>query len=151
MRTASRWAVLALASSAGALCQQVAFTTRNLLDCPVEISSFAGSKAYGFESVVLRNEGDRTLAAVYLQVAFRNGPEDEVVEERRVDVEIEPHGSKRANADLGHAEGLRLKAKSAREEKTLAILSVKRVEFTDGTGWESKGPVEGVPIEPEKK
>ncbi len=127
--------VLALASAGPALCQQVAFTTRNLVDCPVEISSFAESKVYGFDSVVLRNDGDRAMTAVYLQVTFRNGRDDEVVEDRRVDVEIEPQGSKRAIAGLGHIEGLRLKTKSAREQKALAILSVKQVEFVDGTGW----------------
>ena len=77
--------VLALASSAPAFCQQVAFTARgSSFDCPVAISSFVESKAYGFESVVLENDGDLPVAAVYLRVTFQTEAGSEIVEERRV-------------------------------------------------------------------
>jgi hypothetical protein len=130
---------LALASD-----PELAFTTRNPFDCPVSISSFAQSKAYGFESVRLANEGDTPVSAVELTVTLRTDAGEEVAEERRVATELPPHDAQKVVADLGHVEGLGQKVKSARQEKGLAILTVKLVEFADGTLWQPK-PVEGIP------
>ena len=134
---------LALASD-----PDLAFTTRNPFDCPVAISSFAQSKVYGFESVRLKNDGDVSVAAVELTVTLRTDAGDEVAEERRVGVELPPHDAKSLVADLGHVQGLGQKVKSARQEKGLAILTVKLVEFADGTLWQPKEPVQGVPEVP---
>ncbi len=139
-------AALALASD-----PELAFTTRNSFDCPVAITSFEQSKVYGFESLRLRNDGDASVAAVELTVTLRTEAGDEVAEERRVAVELPPHDAKRVIADLGHVEGLGQKLKSARLEKGLAILTVKLVEFADGTSWQPKGPVQGVPEMPLRK
>ncbi len=133
-------ATLALASD-----PELAFTSRNPFDCPVSISSFAQSKVYGFESVRLQNDGDASVTAVDLTVTLRTDLGDEVAEERRVAAELGPHDAKTAVADLGHVQGLGQKLKSARQEKGLAILTVKLVEFADGTLWQPGEPVEGVP------
>jgi hypothetical protein len=135
-------AALALASD-----PELAFTTRNPFDCPVAISSFAQSKVYGFESVKLENEGDIAVAAVELTVTLRTDAGEEVAEERRVAAELAPHDAKKVVADLGHVQGLGQKVKLARQEKGLAILTVKLVEFADGTLWQPK-PVEGIPEVP---
>ena len=132
-------AALSLASD-----PELAFTTRNFFDCPVAISSFAQSKVYGFESVRLENDGDAPVTAVELTVTLRTDAGDEVAEERRVAAELLPHDAKKVIADLGHVQGLGQKVKSARQEKGLAILTVKLVEFADGTSWQPKR-VEGVP------
>jgi hypothetical protein len=134
---------LALASD-----PELAFTTRNPFDCPVAISSFEQSKVYGFESVRLQNDGDASVTAVELTVTLRTDTGDEVAEERRVTAELAPHDAKKVIADLGHVQGLGQKIKSARQEKGLAILTVKLVEFADGTLWQPKEPVQGVPEVP---
>jgi hypothetical protein len=145
-------AMLALGACPRADCQQVAFTSRGIsLDCPITISSFTETKAHGFESVVLSNDGELAVSAVYLEVTFRTDAGEETVDERRVTVEIDPHEAKRAIADLGDVTGLRQKAKSARQDKALAILSVKSVEFQNGTVWRPRGPAEGTPIDPPVK
>src|SRR5580658_5252461 len=133
-------AALALASD-----PDIAFTTRNSFDCPVSISSFAQSKVYGFESVKLKNDGDASVTAVELTVTLQTDAGDEVAEERRVAAELQPHDTKSVVADLGHMQGLGQKVKSARQEKGMAILTVKLVEFADGTLWRPKEPVQGIP------
>jgi hypothetical protein len=139
-------ATLALASD-----PDLAFTTRNTFDCPVAISSFAQSKVYGFESVRLENDGDAAVAAVELTVTLRTDAGEEVAEERRVAAELAPHDAKRVIADMGHVEGLGQKVRAARQEKGLAILTVKLVEFADGTLWQPKEPVQGIQEIPLRK
>jgi len=136
-------AALALASD-----PDLAFTSRNPFDCPVAISSFAQSKVYGFESVRLQNDGDASVIAVELTVTLRTDAGDEVAEERRVAVELPPHDAEKVVADLGHVQGLGQKVKSERQGKGLAILTVKLVEFADGTLWQPKEPVQGIPALP---
>jgi hypothetical protein len=142
-----RLLILIAAALALAPDPELAFTTRNPFDCPVAISSFAQSKVYGFESVRLENEGDASVAAVELTVTLRTEAGEEIAEERRVAAELPPHDAKRVIADLGHVQGLGQKVKSARQEKGLAILMVKLVEFADGSLWQPK-PVEGIPEVP---
>jgi hypothetical protein len=124
--------------------ETVAFTIRNSFDCPITISSFAQSKAYGFEYVMLRNEGDVAVTAADLLVTLRTDGGDETVEERRISVDIAARDMKRVAADLGHVEGLGQKVKSARREQGLAILTVTSLEFADGSLWQPR-PTEGAP------
>jgi hypothetical protein len=136
---------LALAGSLSASDPAVAFTTRNSFDCPVRISSFAQSKLYGFEFVTLENDGDAPVSAVELTVTLRTGAGDELAQERRLAVDLKARDAKKVIAELAQVEGLGNKVKSSRQEKGLAILTVKLVEFADGTSWQSKGQIEGVP------
>jgi hypothetical protein len=144
-------AVVVSASLASALAQQLSFTTRNALDCPVSVSSFVESKVYGFESMLVRNDGDRAITAVQLRVTLHSDAGDEVVEDRRFAVSIQPRNEKRITGDLGHVQGLTQKAKSAHQENALAILTVKQVEFEDGSSWQAGQPVEGIPALPALK
>ena len=61
MRTNARASIVLMllpALSAGtAVCQQLAFTSRAYVQSPVVISSVESSKDFGFDSVVLRNDG----------------------------------------------------------------------------------------------
>jgi hypothetical protein len=143
--------ILIAAALALAPDSDLAFTTRNAFDCPVSISSFAQSKVYGFESVKLQNDGDAAVTAVELTVTLRTAAGDEVGEERRVAAEVQPHDSKSVVADLGHIQGLGQKVKTAGQQKGLAILTVKLVEFSDGSLWQPKEPVQGIPEIPLRK
>jgi hypothetical protein len=125
--------------------QQVAFTLRGRLDCPIVISSFEQSKAFGFETVVLRNEGQRPITAVRLQITLQTETGEEIADERRVSVELQPRDTRRVAVDLGYVEGLRQKARSDRQEKALAILTLNSVEFEDGSSWQPNEPVKGIP------
>jgi hypothetical protein len=140
-----RFLILIVVALALASDPDIAFTTRNPFDCPVSISSFAQSKVYGFESVRLKNDGDASVAAVELTVTLRTDSGDEVAEERRVAAELQPHDAKSVIADLGHVQGLGQKVQSARQQKGMAILTVKLVEFADGSIWQPKEPVQGIP------
>jgi hypothetical protein len=128
--------------------QELAFTSRAYFQSPVIISSVQGSKEFGFDSVVLRNDGPRAVTAVRLQVTFRTGAGDEIPEERRVPVNLDPHADRRLLVDLGQVDGLKQLAKSRKQESALVILTVEAVEFQDGGEWKQTEPERGVPIDP---
>jgi len=125
-----------------------AFTTRVSLDSPVTVSSFTESKVYGFESVLIENEGQDAVSAVQLVVTFRTASGDQVADERRFAVEIAPRTSKRIIVDLGHKEGLRQKMKPGPESQALAILTVKAAEFAGGRLWKADAPLTLDPLIP---
>jgi hypothetical protein len=140
---------LLLAGSWPVLGQQVAFTTRSFIESPIVLSSFAQSKVFGFETVMLMNDGDVPVTAVRLQVAFRTLEGDEIVEDRRFAVELRPRETKRTLVDLGHIQALQQKLTHGRDAtRGLAILSVRMVEFGDGTSWQPGLPVARDPLQP---
>jgi hypothetical protein len=135
--------------------QQLAFTSRGDLQSPVVIDSVLSSKEFGFESVALRNEGRDTISAVYFRIVFRTDAGDEVADERRISVIIDPHDGKTARVDLGEVTGLRQLARSRKQASALVILTVESVEFRDGGEWKPKEPQSGIPqidipIQPKK-
>src|SRR5256885_15713000 len=100
-------------------CQQLAFTSRAYLQSPVALSSIESSAKFGFEAVVLRNEGSETISAVHLKLTLRAGMDDEIADERRVAVSIEPSASKRVVTELGHVQGLTQLVKSRKQSAAL--------------------------------
>jgi hypothetical protein len=152
MRTNPRaWTVLILlpALTGGtALCQQLAFTSRVYIQSPVVISSVDSSNDFGFDSVVLRNDGPKVIRAVHFQIALRTGAEDEVADQRRVPVSLERRDSKRLIIGLAHIEGLKQLAKSRKLASALVILTVESVEFEDGGEWHQTERERGVPLDP---
>ena len=116
--------------------QQVAFTSRGYVQSPVSILSLDSSKAFGFEAVVLRNDGPAAVSAVKFQITVRaDGADDEVADERRVAVNLELRESKKVAIGMGHVEGLRQRAQSRKQDAALVILTVEGVEFEDGSIW----------------
>ncbi len=134
-----------------ALCQQIGFTSRIYLRSPVLVSSIESSKEFGFESVVLRNDGPDAIRAVHFRITLRVGTDDEVADERRVAVSIEPVTSKRVPIELGHVVGLRQLVKSRNQTTALAILTIESIEFEDGREWqetEQNGTPQDIPVRP---
>jgi hypothetical protein len=123
--------------------QQIAFTSRAHLTCPVAILAFDESKAFGFDSVVLRNDSEQPLDAVRLKVLFRTEAGDELVDGGRIVVHLEPKESKRVSIGLGQIVALRQKAKASRQTAALAVISVETVERSDGSVWSDSGPAQG--------
>jgi hypothetical protein len=144
------WIVLILlpALSGTALCQQLAFTSRAYVQSPVVISSVESSKDFGFDSVVLRNDGPKVIRAVHFQIGLRTGAEDEVADQRRVPVSLEQRDSKRLIIGLAHIEGLKQLAKSRKLASALVILTVESVEFEDGGEWHQTERERGIPLDP---
>src|SRR5580658_2898837 len=112
------------------------------------VTSTQESKVYGFESVLLQSDSANPVRAVRLKVTFRTRAGEEITDERRFVVDMEPRDKKQVVVDLGHIEGLKQKARSREQESGLAILNIAAVEFEDGTLWEDDGPVQGIPVQP---
>jgi hypothetical protein len=136
--------------------QQLAFTSRTYVQSPVVITSVERSKEYGFDSVMLFNDGSNAISAVHFQITFRAGGDneiDEIVDERRVAVSLEPRDSKRLTISLAQIEGLKQQAKSRKQASALLIITIESVEFQDGGEWkqtERNGGVHYDPVQPNK-
>lgn len=139
---------LAALNSGTAFSQEVAFTSRTYLQSPVVIASVMPSKEFGFDSIVLRNDGRNTISAIHFQVTFRTSAGDEIADERRVAVNLEPRESRERVVALGQIEGLMQQARARRQESALVILTIESVEFQDGGEWKQTERDSGVPFDP---
>jgi hypothetical protein len=83
--------------------QQLAFTSRTYVQSPVVITATESSKEFGFDTVVIRNDGQSAIGAVHFQIMFRTAAGDEVSEERRTAVSIDKRETKRLVIDLAQA------------------------------------------------
>jgi hypothetical protein len=98
--------------------------------------------------VAIRNDGPSAISAVHFQITFRTGAGDEIADERRVAVSIEPRDIKRLIVDLAHIEGLKQLTRSRKQESALVILTIESVEFQDGGEWKQTERERGTPIDP---
>jgi len=117
---------------------------------PVTIVSVDSSKEYGFDSVTIRNDGGRPITAVHVEIMFHSEAGDEVADERRVPVDVDPRDTRRFAVTMGHIEGLRQLARSRRQSSAMAILTIESVEFADGSKWKQSEREQGAPIDPLK-
>ncbi len=138
--------LMTFVSPLAAVGQQLAFTSRADLQSPVVIDSVLSSKDFGFESVALRNEGPEAISAVHFRIVFRTEAGDEIADERRVGMNIDPHDGKTARIGLGEVTGLRQLARSRKQASALVILMVDSVEFRDGGEWKPREPQSGTPL-----
>lgn len=127
--------------------QQIAFTSRAHIQCPLIVTSTQESKTYGFESIMLQNDEATPVRAVRFKVTLKTGAGEEITDDRRIAVDMNAHDHKRLVVDLGHIEGLKQKTKSRQQESALAILTITSVEFQDGTLWDEPDPVLGTPTD----
>lgn len=144
----ARSALFAATVRGTALCQQLAFTSRAYIQCPVVILSVENSKQFGFDSVALRNEGPDAIRAVRFRVTFRTGAGDEVFDERRAAVSLDPRDSTRLAVFLGPVNSLRQTVKTRKQESALVILTIESVEFEDGGEWKQTEQNGGAPYDP---
>ena len=137
-----------------AAAQQIAFTSRAYVDSPVLLSSLESSADYGFESVVLRNDGPDKATALQLQIVVRSGSpsvpgEDEIADRRRVVVDLDRHETKRVTIGMGQIQGLRDQVRARKQDSALVIITIEAVEFRDGSEWKrSDSPNRDVPAQP---
>jgi len=107
-----------------------------------------GSKEFGFDSVVIRNDRPAAIAAVHFQITLRTAAGDEIVDERRVAIGIEPRETKRLGVDLAQKDGLKQQARSRKQESALVILTIESVEFQNGSEWKQTERDSGTPFDP---
>ncbi|HTA46474.1 MAG TPA: hypothetical protein VK789_28720 [Bryobacteraceae bacterium] len=129
-----------------AFSQQLAFSSRAVLQSPVVVASFQSSKEFGFRSVVLRNDGSQPVKAVYFKVTWRADTDidEEPAGERRTVVTLEPTTTKQVLIDLGDVEGLTQLVKSRKKRAATVILTIESIEFEDGHEWHNTEQ-DGVP------
>ena len=140
--------LLALTNCGIAFTQQIAFSSRAVLQSPVVVISFQQSKEFGFDSVVLRNDGRDPVRAVHFRLTWRAGTEtdEELADERRIAVTLGPTVSKQVTIGLGDLEGLRQLVKSRKKTAATIILTIQAVEFEDGQEWRNTEQ-HGVPLD----
>jgi len=145
-----RLALALFSAAAFAHAERVVFTMLTAPTCPVLASSPEGSKDFGFQTVLFRNDAEKSLQSVYLTVTFytaKTKDREEVVDSGHVYLNLEPGEIKRIDVFLGRIEALKQKAKSLGDEVAWAKLFVSGAEFTDGSRWEMDKPLEGVPVQ----
>jgi hypothetical protein len=140
--------LLAAMNCGTAFGQQLAFTSRTYVQSPVIITSAEPSKEFGFDSVVLRNDGPSAISAVHFQITFRTGAGDEIADERRVAVSLDSRDTKRIVVGLAQIEGLKQQAQSRKQESALVILTIESIEFQDGGEWKQTERDRGTTIDP---
>jgi hypothetical protein len=131
-----------------AFCQQLAFTSRTYVQSPVVITSVEGSKEFGFDSVMLRNDGPNAISAVHFLITLRTGTGDEIADERRIAVSLNPRDTRRIVVALAEIEGLKQQAKSRKQESALVILTIESIEFQDGGEWKQAERDRGITLDP---
>ena len=146
MRTwLAAWTILLQLPAFG---QQLAFTSRTYVQSPVVITSVEGSNEFGFDSVTLRNDGSNAIVAIHFQITVRTGAGDEIADERRVAVSLDPRDSRRVVVGLAQIEGLKQQARSRQLESALVILTVESIEFEGGGEWKQTERDRGITIDP---
>lgn len=144
MAPAIMLAALALTVSA----QQLAFTTRAYVTAPVTIVSADSSREYGFESVMLRNDAAKTITGIRFQIVLHTDAGEEIADERRFTINLDPHDSKRVAVGLAEIQSLRQQTRARNQRSALAILTVEGVDFSDGSEWKQSEREQGTPIDP---
>jgi hypothetical protein len=128
--------------------QNLVFTTRVHLDCPVQMSAIAQTKDVGFDSVLLRNESKKTIDTIHMNVSLTTESGEEIVEKGSFLVMLAPGQSKRVSVGMGRVTELTNKAHSSRWPVVRAVLFVASADFTDGSRWSGDEPSINDPIRP---
>jgi len=145
-----------LLAAAPAHAERLVFTMLTSPTCPVLASAAEPSKDFGFQSVLFRNDSEKSIRAVYLTVTFYTAQSrdyEEVVDSAHVYLDLEPGEEKRLDVFLGRIEALSQKAKSARQEVAWVKLFIDSAEFSDGSRWDMNERLQEVdpPALPEPK
>jgi hypothetical protein len=128
--------------------QNLVFSTKVHLACPVGMSVIAHTKDVGFDSVLIRNESKKTIDTVHLSVSLTTESGEEIAERASFLVMLAPGQSKRVNVGLGHVPELTSKAHSSHWPVVHATLFVASADFSDGTSWSGDEPYINDPARP---
>jgi hypothetical protein len=126
--------------------QNLVFTTKVHLACPVHMSAIAQTKDVGFDSVLFRNESKKTIDTVQLNVSLTTESGEEIVEKATFLLMLTPGQSRRVSVGLGHVPELTNKAHLSHWRVVQATLFVASADFTDGTQWDGAEPYINDPV-----
>jgi hypothetical protein len=133
-----------MATSASA--QNLVFTTRVHVACPVQMSAIAQTKDLGFQSVVFHNDTRKPIDTVHLSVSLWLESGEEIVENASFLVMLAPGESKRVTVGMGRVAELTNKARAS-HRPVQVILFVHAADFTDGESWSGDEPYIDIPTE----
>lgn len=111
--------------------QHVVFTMMTPATAPLTISSVASSRDYGFQTLTLLNDSDKTIESVLFRITI----DGEVVDGGRVFAALEPGEIKSVNVFLGRITALVQRARELKLAVARAIVTVDSVDFSDGVQW----------------
>jgi len=123
--------MLSLSASA----QQIVFTSRTPLDCPLTIGTIENSKDTGFQFVTLRNDSRQPLLAGTLSVSLLSDSGEETVETAAFLLDLQPGESKRVELGMGKIRDITEKIHAAQSRTARAILFVDSIDYSDGERW----------------
>lgn len=130
--------------------QHLVFTMRTFPTCPVLISSIESSPEYGFQSLSVLDDSGQGIASIRLSVVLTLGSDEQVVDGGTVYVNLQPGDHKDIDVFLGQRRSLTERAKELHLTVARAIVYVETVDFADGTRWDPRVQVVGVPSVPLK-
>ena len=111
--------------------QHLVFTMVTPATAPLMISSVASSRDYGFQSLTLLNDSDKTIESVLFRVTI----DGELVDGGRVFAVLQPGETKGVNVFLGRMTALLQRARELKLAVARAIVTVDSVDFSDGVQW----------------
>jgi hypothetical protein len=122
-----------------AYAQSIAFELQKPLDCPIALVNFIpGTFHTGPDRrqfLTVKNESDKTSAAVVIQQAIGSGPGTEIVTLERISIVMRPGEKKRLSVSVRDVVSRIQTAVKAGETIGRPMLSIVAVEFIDGSGW----------------
>lgn len=124
--------------------QRVVFTMVTPATSPLVIASVASSREYGFQSLTLFNDSDKTIESIRFRVTMNDG----VVDGGHVFARMERGDRKSVEVFLGRMAAMTQRARELKLEIARAIVTVEAVDFADGTQWSGDPPPQDVPIGP---
>jgi hypothetical protein len=139
-----------LLASSPAHAERLVFTMLTSPSCPVLASAPEQSKDFGFQSVLFRNDSDKSIQTLYLTVTFytaKSRDREEVVDSAHLYIALEPGEQKRMDVFLGRIQALTQKVKSVGQSVAWVKLFVDSAEYSDGTRWDGNQPSEGTPLD----
>ena len=111
--------------------QHLVFTMVTPATAPLTISSVSSSRDYGFQSLTLLNNSDKTIESVLFRVTINGEP----VDGGRVFAALEPGEIKPVNVFLGRMTALVQRARELKLAVARAIVTADSVDFSDGVQW----------------
>ena len=131
--------------------QHLVFTMVTPASSPVMISAVESSRDYGFQSLTLVNDSNKTVESIVFRVVLarlQSRHEPEVIDGGHVYAKLEPGDRKSVGVFLGRMQALTQRAKELKLEVARAIVTVEAVDFSDGSQWTGDPPAQDIPVNP---
>ena len=136
-------------ASAAAQGQHLVFTMVTPATCPLVITSVSSSRDFGFQSLTILNDSDKTVESILFKVVLVSIPtREEAVDGGHIYAKIEPGDRKSVDVFLGRMQALTQRARELKMQVARAIVTVEAVDFSDGAQWTGDPPNVDIPIEP---